>query len=300
MNLNQIRKRQRGFTLIELMLVIAIMAVLATMALAVMASATDDAKASATQARISKIEAMLQSELENYEVRRLPISLSDLKTLASTTSLNVVRNLKRQIIADLLNAEFPRPDIDPMTNDPIASDCMGEFPSLTYPFGETTSFDDWLGDDYSGLRSELRDSKYDSAGILYWRKFNPVPCTGSVDLEFNNFGEYLYESLSRIDVDGTSGVEALGNAAIGNSDDDQYPEIVDAWGNPLQLRILQVDAVETPADSDVWVDVETNWNNVDPVTAIPEGYVILNPQVPRSLDKIRFQVFSRRLSGLGL
>ena len=240
MKLIQINKRRSGFTLVELLLAISIMAVLATMTLALMRSATEDAKESATLARISKIEAMLQLELENYEVRRLPISLANLELLAGTADRNVIRDLKRQIIADLISAEMPRPDL--VGVDPVLSVGMGQFPSITIPLGASESFDEWLSNNYPGLHSELTQNRYDSAGVLYWRnKFNPMPgVAGTGNEDFNNFGEYLYEILSRLNVDGTSGVEVLGNVSIGDSDEDGIPEVVDAWGNPLQMRILQV------------------------------------------------------------
>ncbi len=72
-------RRRKGFTLIELLLVIAIMGVLTTMALAVLRSANESAKVSATQARIMRIEAILKSEIERFEVRRLPLSRGALR-----------------------------------------------------------------------------------------------------------------------------------------------------------------------------------------------------------------------------
>ena len=306
MKLIYTKDRRLGFTLMELLLVISILAVLSTMALAVMASATDDAKAAATQSRIAKVEAMLQTELERYEVRRLPVSLTDLQSFAGTNSLIVVRNLKRQIIADILSAEMPRPNVDVNNNfQPMFNTFLGFFPTREIPIDAQTGYDvgfnQWLEDNYTALHGELSLDRYDSASISYFRnKFNPPPATGRPPVTmFDNPGEYLYEILSRIDVDGASGVEAMGNASIGDSDEDTIPEIVDAWGNPMWMRILQVRALETPPGSGNWVDQETNWDAPDPTNFfIPEGYEILNPTIPRPLDKIRFQVISPRLFGI--
>ena len=150
---------------------------------------------------------------------------------------------------------MPRPNVDPDDNyAPVFNENLGIFPTIGSPVGAQSGYDEgfdkWL-ENYMNLRTELRLAKYDSAGISYFRnKFNPPPGPlppNDPRRKFDNPGEYLYEVLSRIDVDGTSGVEALGNAAIGNSDvdddpamPDPYLEVVDAWGNPLQLRILQV------------------------------------------------------------
>ncbi|MDE0937699.1 MAG: prepilin-type N-terminal cleavage/methylation domain-containing protein, partial [Mariniblastus sp.] len=65
-----------GFTLIELLLVIAIVTVLSTMALGVLRSATTDAKISATQARLTQINAIMEVVMEDYSVRRMPVDLN--------------------------------------------------------------------------------------------------------------------------------------------------------------------------------------------------------------------------------
>ena len=63
-----------AFTLVELLIVIAIIGVLTAMSLSLLGSASNDAKVSATQARMSQITSILQLQMEDYEVRRLPIS----------------------------------------------------------------------------------------------------------------------------------------------------------------------------------------------------------------------------------
>ena len=53
------RKLENGFTIVELLLVIAIIGVLTTLALGVMQGATNDAKVAATQVRIQQVEAIM-------------------------------------------------------------------------------------------------------------------------------------------------------------------------------------------------------------------------------------------------
>lgn len=287
-------QRPSGFTLTELLLVITIMAVMATMTLGVMRGATEDAKEAATRSRIRQIEAMLQIELENYEVRRLPVSIATLKGYAGTGSsgqLKRVRDLKRQMLADIIKAEMPQafqirnagpPETFPYVNNPDLS----SFPTnQTYPLKDEAGpgFGDWLDTNYSGLRGALASVR--PAGAQHFAKF-------SGDAKFDLPGEYLYEILSRIDHDGVSGVESLGTPAIADSDADDYPEVVDAWDQPLELRVLQVD-VDAGGN-----DLPVDWTNRDPVTLMPQGYTYLNPTVPRDIEKIRFQVISRSL-GLG-
>ena len=117
----------------------------------------------------------------------------------------------------------------------------------------------------------------------------------------------LYAVLARMNIDGSSGVELIGNQAVGNVDDDAFPEVVDAWGEPLQLRIWQIATVEPPpvagatpsVSSIVYTDVADtaiNFDVVNVTTGVPNGYVLLNPSIPREIQKLRFQVVSTRVA----
>jgi len=198
------RHLRHGFTLVELLLVIMVMAVLAAMSWGVMRSATEDAKVAATRARIAQIEAMLQIEFDNYEVRRLPITQAEMDSVGGNRV--ALRDLRRRKLAQIIKDEM-------------------------------------------------------------------------------SSGQTLYQILSRLDRDGLSGVEALGNAAVSRINN--VPQVVDAWGRPLELRVLQVRQGQ---------ESTANWNikSLESATLyLPQGYEVLNPSIPRSIDQIRFQVFSR-------
>jgi len=102
-------------------------------------------------------------------------------------------------------------------------------------------------------------------------------------------GEYLYLTLERLNIDGSSALESLGPNVIANSDDDAYPEIVDAFGDSLQLRIVQVLDV---------TNEQTNWKQFTDIgngIKMPVGYQFLDPSEPRSTNQIRFQIVSPNL-----
>ena len=100
-----------AFTLVELLLVVSIIAILASLAVGVMAQAQNDAAIAATRSRMTLIEKILEIELENYEVRRSPVSFAGIggligaSTLTPGNTLLHAKNLKRMIIADLIRAE---------------------------------------------------------------------------------------------------------------------------------------------------------------------------------------------------
>lgn len=286
----------RGFTLIELLLVISIIAVLSTMALGVMRKAQDDAREAATRARIVQIEAILAVVMEDYEVRRLPISNRELAAYVydnsnhmegsqATKVFTQTKHLRRRILMDIISAEMPRPFVEPNTNPPVfkRNPDLGRFPTNVPGIGTgSLGFSDWLDAAYPGLAKRLSDLV--PAKVLSFRRLD--------DPEFNLPGEYLYAILERIDVDGTPATESLGNSAIGNSDDDRFPEIVDAWGEPMQLRIWQIIAEEV--EPDVWQDFE-NPNFDARLNGVPLGYKVLDPTEPRDITKIRTEVASTRL-----
>ncbi len=328
MNLSQtINRIHRGFTLVELLFVIAIIAVLSTMALGVMKSAQDDAKEAATRSRITQIEAILQIELEDYEVRQLPIRLNALAAYVRANPVYTdgggnpikvgtqVRNLRRRILADIISAEFPRPLLS--GGNFLLNPDLGVFPTTIAGAGNPQGFRDWLDNTAypnppSGLpRLSNLLANLSPARVKAWRQIAAL----SNKENFNLPGEYLYAVLTRIDLDGSPAIESLGNNAIGDFDSDGFLEVVDAWGEPMQLRIWQVDAQEVDdtgspsAGTDIWEDVpgvnfdlragateyRDDVGNIQKNPGIPSGYTVLDPTVPREVNKIRFEVTATRL-----
>ena len=296
LNFNNNSKTTRdGFTLIELLFVIAIIAVLGAMAAGILGKAKKDAQIAATRSRITQIEALMQTVSENFEVRRLPFRNADLAQVVSPRTRTVVSNVRRRIVAALMLAEFPLPLVD-ANGDFIPNPELGQLaPSGAAPidtFG--INFREWAEQTHgAGLVSFLDNLQ--TAETTYWASL-----IGNPDLA--EPGEYLYLILQRINIDGISALEALGPNVVGNPDNDSIPDIVDAFGESMQLRIVQVAVTDTtlPGD-DVWTDVaesQINWKlstDIGNGIEVPNGYQILNTVIPRSINKIRFQVVSPKL-----
>ena len=294
------KSTRNGFTLVELLFVIAIIAVLGAMAAGILGKAQNDAKISATRARITQIEAIMQTVIEDFEVRRLPVRNSELASQSGVTTRAEVNNLRRRLVAAMLLAEFPGPQVDSVT---------GEFVSRPSVTGKLAPADAVvLGSNFGNFRSYLADN-YDAAFIsflegrvltsemAYWQS-----SASSVDQP----GEYLYRILERINVDGNSALESLGPNVIGDTDEDGVPEIVDAFGDSMQLRLVQVAVTDlTVPANDAWTDVPPNainWERRVPVPGtilnLPLGYEFLNPFIPRPITKLRFQVVSPNLEAI--
>ena len=310
---DNLKPTRSGFTLIELLFVVAILAVLAAVAAGVLGKAKKDAQIATTQSRITQIEEIMQTVIEDQEVRRLPGNLADFVGTGRGARTRA-RNLNRRVAAALLLAEFPVAQID-ANGEFIPNPELGRLAPVSSPPNPDlmVNFRGWAVDIFGdpSLFIDYLDT-IQTAEMAYWESF-----VGDPDLR--EPGEYLYLILSRIDIGGISALESLGPNVVGNPDGDLHPDIVDAFGDSMQLRILQVavdlgDPPVVPTD-DIWTDVpdsQINWQqhteeliavgpdglagtSDDLVVNIPRGYQFLDPVIPRSLGKIRFQVVSPNL-----
>ena len=116
-------RSRAAFTLVELLLVIAIIGVLASLALAVVAGAQDEARRSATVARLGQIRAMMLDRIEDYEFRRIPVRLKDFK-VGQNGDRDELQRVTNRIIADMINVEMPREIVGEGSNQTV-----GQFPS---------------------------------------------------------------------------------------------------------------------------------------------------------------------------
>ena len=317
---DNLKPTRSGFTLIELLFVVAILAVLAAVAAGVLGKAKKDAQIAATQSRITQIEEIMQTVIEDQEVRRLPGNLADFVRTGRGARTRA-RNLNRRVAAALLLAEFPVAQVNE-SGEFIRNLELGQLAPGNAPA------DPELGVNFRGWAQSVTGTSNGqtfiqflddqvitrTAEMAFWQNI-----ATSVDADFKEPGEYLFLILSRIDVGGISALESLGPNVVGDPDNDGHPDIVDAFGDSMQLRIVQVAVQHAnppafPGD-DNWTDVpdsEINWqqHNVlriaegpdgqegtpdDLFVNVPRGYQFLSPVIPRSLGQIRFQVVSPRL-----
>jgi type II secretory pathway pseudopilin PulG len=250
--------------LIELLLVIAIVTVLSTMALGVLRSATTDAKISATQARLTQINAIMEVVMEDYSVRRMPVDLNVTPVPLDANGDPVMpprawlRQLRYQILSELIDVELPRPYY--FQNEghyiPNSNRETGLFFDGPGYVGNDPSPPGSSNGQYTAIGNYRDPSILDSAGapqsaiMQRWKILSQ-----QYPDDFNLPGEYLYQFLYSYDFDGAPAVEALGSQAIADTDGDQLMEVVDAFGEPLLYEIQQRAPETQDTDQDLDNDV---------------------------------------------
>ena len=246
-SLNQTHRA--GFTLIELLLVIIIIAILAGLGVGLMAQVQNDASIAATRSRITFISSILETELEDYEFRRLPVPLpvigsmiaqDNLLTNREETFLIHAKVLKRMLVADLIRAEMPDGSFSGRNvianNGPV--DIIGEFPTPAF-----AAFLNNLNIDHSPLLPYQFATEAQT-----WARFRATPGQRGwapvVDTNPNDDiiedaasrSELLFQILQNIEIDGVPVTEKLGPRGTGDSNSNGFPEVIDGWGEPIFLQ----------------------------------------------------------------
>jgi len=290
------RQRGTGFTLIELLLVITILAILSSLALVVIGGAQNDARKAATQSRISQIHAMLQLRFEDYEVRRIPLRLFDYSGGYDNSNMAyyaidrpAAQELKRRIVVEYINTEMPRDVGDVATIFPtqrLAALLQADInqDKLIY-----------IPDDSRNILIDLQERPPALAtrfvGSVY--PDPPLPLPYPLEERIRTSSEYLYLILQMTDYEGTPAIDFLGASAFGDTDNDGFFEIVDAFGNPMEFAIEMYDKNGTlmvmvdPFDPSKFVPMDLNSAYID-----PDGTY---PTVRRgvSLKNLRYRIIAR-------
>lgn len=187
--------RRRGFTLVELLVVCAVIAVLLSMVLFALRGAAEQARVDRTRAQINKINDLLMTRYEGYRQRPLPYRIPA-GTPPQTAALT-----KLQVTWELMRMELPERIAD--VRDP--SGMYGLQPSL-----------------WKAYRRKLMALTGSAAA-------DP---TASWTDRYSN-AECLYLILSTIRDGESTGLDFFSASEIADLDGDNVPEILDGWGRPI-------------------------------------------------------------------
>jgi len=201
------RPAPAGFTLVELLVVILIIAILASMVLFAMVGVTESAKVDRTRSQIARINELLLQKWEEYQTRRVPMSRTHWNAMhgpaAATLPLRSMATYRLNALRELMRMEMP---------DRISD--VTEYAS---------SQPAYLKDPVTGK------ANYPSLWRAYLRKATNTTWTPE-----NESSECLYLILSQIQDGDFNALEFFNENEIGDTDGDAMPEILDAWGTPIR------------------------------------------------------------------
>ena len=188
------RPARSGFTLIELMIVIFIISILASLSAYVLAGAVTDAKIAKTKAQVTKLNNLLMERWESYETRQLQLNVPVGTTPAQMALIRLyaLRQMMRiempDRFEDITKLPNPNPPLNPIAPSPAPISSLQRFYQLRIAgFTNTT----------------------------------------------NESAECLYLIISSIEDEFGSAIDNFGTSDIGDTDNDGFLEFVDGWGNPI-------------------------------------------------------------------
>ena len=278
--------QRSAFTLVELLIAIAIIGIMSGMVMYTIAGAQSDAKRAKTQATISKINAVILQKFEEYRYRSVKISIPrrltqrnfDPLTTSKSPPLLSARKaatIRAFVLKDTMRMEMP----DRMTDLTYTPSNI----ALVLENGVLESLNNFGGRycprEYNVLRnyfnllpvSELYDATplaVERGGATYRLSLDRELWTEEYAAE-----ECLYAIVAHSMVDGGSALESFHPSEIGDLDGDSYPEFLDAWGNaigwirwpaayPSQLNISYMsnpDAFDPYKTNAQWANAQKPW-----------------------------------------
>lgn len=232
-----------SFTLVELLVAIAIMGLLAGMVMVAMAGAQRDAQVARTRSTIQKINRILLSKYRELTLSPVPIDIPSVllrpgllpsnqpyypisaRELARTR-LIAMRHLLRFEIPDRLTDWGFEPLRYPTAEVPLYLESRlpdggyrvpNLFVTLRVPIQNQVIF------------QSLKPFKLDSNGDqIPWYRYDPA------SLSFPD-AKLLYQIVATTTSEESSGIESFHQSEIGDPDEDGNPEFIDAWGTPIRF-----------------------------------------------------------------
>ncbi|MCC9609304.1 prepilin-type N-terminal cleavage/methylation domain-containing protein [Blastopirellula sp. JC732] len=201
---------RRGFTLVEMLVVVTILGLLSGMVLVALAGAAESAREARTRTQIAKLNEFIMNKYESFRTRRTP--------QPSTSSAFDLGRFDKN--GDL---KFSAREIQGARVDNIRGLMVQELPDrktdLQTPYAPGGAF----------TATYARHQR----AVMAFRNASDWPTAYAGWSEENQQSECLYLILASITDGETNATEFLHDSEIGDTDDDGVPEVLDGWGNPI-------------------------------------------------------------------
>lgn len=274
--------KTRAFTLIELMLVIAMMAILAGAVGMALAQAMEQGRVQRTQAQIARIHGLLMTRYDSYRTKSVRLTNNIGLSSANPTwdpqdqlAFNNQRRVDRlRAIRLTMRLEMPenlRDLFDLVGTTPVPVYGVGgaaQLSSMTLPVDTSINVITNI------RRPGLSDGYFRRIQAAIASAPNDFTLTGD-----NAPSECLYLILSSIQDGDTNGLDFLLPSEIADKDQDGIPEILDAWGRPI-FFLRWAAGFESPLQNHKEADpfdplkVDSRSRSIDPATGAPFAYAL--------------------------
>lgn len=198
---------KRGFTLIELVVVIAVIGILASISLVALSSAAETAKERRTQALIRKLDSAIMARWDSYRTRRVGLTSTVTTNGPASAAL-----LRLWAMRELMRYEMPQKWTDVDIN--FASSTpkyLAAYPSLLRSYSRR----------YNGAKATLLGKGMTAADAdKLLARFQDAEC--------------LYMTVSMANEEDAWTMDHFRGSDTGDKDGDGLPEFLDGWGNPIR------------------------------------------------------------------
>ncbi|HND51347.1 MAG TPA: type II secretion system protein [Pirellulaceae bacterium] len=251
----RIRGSRSAFTLIELLIVIAVIGLMSSAILFAMYGLLDEAKADRTRGQIARLDGLITDRWEAYRVRTVPVALptNANPNAAATTRLLAIRDLMRMEMPDRITDISDPPVV-------LYTDSNGRPVRLPIP-------------------ALLRGYRRRCFAIL------GPGAGGQPDYSkwsrSHEGAECLYLILTSMNEEGSNAaLDFFGPTEIDDTDGDGMPEVLDAWRVPIQFLRWAPGFLSDRQTRDATIDpdpfdpmkVDPRWNdNTAPNISLPNG-----------------------------